>query len=88
MPPPGAGGGGLPPPVPPKPRTTLPATTWAPGVTEAPLDELCGGLPMNVVSFRRVGNSISMQINCVPSTTTTTTSTPVTTSAVTSAPVV
>eukprot|EP00486_Rosalina_sp_Unknown_P002025 CAMPEP_0201565402 /NCGR_PEP_ID=MMETSP0190_2-20130828/4505_1 /ASSEMBLY_ACC=CAM_ASM_000263 /TAXON_ID=37353 /ORGANISM="Rosalina sp." /LENGTH=249 /DNA_ID=CAMNT_0047982847 /DNA_START=53 /DNA_END=802 /DNA_ORIENTATION=+ len=49
-----------------------PATTWAPGVTEAPMDGLCGADPISVLSFTRRGNRISMEIECVPTTTTTT----------------
>ena len=55
--------GQLPVPVP------VPATTWAPGVTQAPMDELCGPDPFTVVSFRRIGNHISIEIECVVSTT-------------------
>ena len=64
------------PPVPPV-AVPVPATTWAPGVTQAPMDELCGANPFSVVSFRRIGNFISIEIECVVSTTTTTSAAPI-----------
>lgn len=76
------GPGGQYPPYPPQgipqPPVSTQATTWAPGpepgtfATGAPLDELCGPDPFVITGFKRVGQKITLEVECRATTTSTT----------------
>lgn len=75
--------------IPQPPPVSTQATTWAPGpepgslATGAPLDELCGPDPFIVSGFKRVGNKITLEVECKPiiSTTSSTSTTAISTTA-------